>query len=168
MAKNQTNVSQKHYCQAKELKVNVIEEQISITQKVRKSMIIQDKYLIQTISSLRQSKSVCIILCNYYKLFYDLAFLWFHVNETDLRVLMGTHLSRSGMFILSRVSAFNPRQTIKPFQLDHSQSHVLARYSGLNKNNPHRLRECLTTRSHVGGAVWVGLAGMALLQDVCH
>jgi hypothetical protein len=38
--------------------------------------------------------------------------------------------------------------------------------SDLHENVPHRLR-CLNTWSPVGGTVWIGLGGVALLEEVC-
>ena len=38
---------------------------------------------------------------------------------------------------------------------------------GLNGNEPHRCIY-LTLCSQVGGAVWVGLGGGALLEEMCH
>lgn len=96
--------------------------------------------MIQTISSLSQNL-LCIVLCNFHQLFYYEPFLWFHETENDPGVLMGTRLSRSDMF--------TNHQTTKPsnhFRLDHSQLHVLANCSGLNKNIPplpRRLFDCL-------------------------
>lgn len=39
--------------------------------------------------------------------------------------------------------------------------------SDLNENGPYRLR-CFDTWSPLGGAIWVGLAEVSSLKEVCH
>lgn len=104
---------------------------------------------------------VCIILCNCHEQYNDVASLWFHENETDPGVFLQTHLSTCDMFIPNTVFAYKAMETSNHFSSNHFQSHVLAKCNSLNKNVPHRLWRCLTTWSPVGGALWVGLGGVA-------
>lgn len=66
---------------------------MSIIQTVRKSMMVEENTWFRL--SLHLVKMfVSISLCNCHKLYCDVVSLWFHENETDPGVFLGTHLSQ--------------------------------------------------------------------------